>query len=134
MKLSRISGIRRVIHIPGPTTGAAGPHERAGEGNVNRLGLEMPDSGKPGNSRSLNRRELLKLSPLLAVGVFAIPRIRDSLLTAGVSFTDWASAKWFRRNHLAPTFDDREVAPLEKFYVNTYDVDDPEVEDRKSVV
>jgi DMSO/TMAO reductase YedYZ molybdopterin-dependent catalytic subunit len=117
-----------VIHIAGPTTGAAGPHERAGEGNVNPLGLEMPDSRKPGNSRSLNRRELLKLSPLLALGAFAIPRFRDPLLTEGVSFTDWASAKWFRRNHLAPTFDDREVAPLDKFYVNTYDVDDPEVD------
>ena len=95
---------------------------------MNPLESEMPDGPKTGNSRSLNRRELLKLSPLLAVGVFAIPRFRDPLLTAGVSFTDWASAKWFRRNHLAPIFANSEVTPLEKFYVNTYDVDDPEVD------
>src|SRR6266403_6329861 len=88
----------------------------------------MPDSLKPANSRSLARRELLKLSPLLVVGAFAIPRVRGPLLTAGVAVTGWASARWFRRNHLAPTFADSEVTPLEKFYVNTYDVDDPEVD------
>ena len=76
----------------------------------------------------MNRRELLKLSPLLALGAFAIPRLRDPLLTAGVGFTDWASAKWFRRDQLAPTFADSELTPLDKFYVNTYDVDDPEVD------
>lgn len=75
----------------------------------------------------MNRRELLKLSPLLLSGAFAVPRFRDPLLTAGVAFTDWASAGWFRRNHLAPTFADSELTPLEKFYVNTYDVDDPRV-------
>src|SRR5258708_37886114 len=88
----------------------------------------MPESPKPANSRSLNRRELLKLSPLLVVGAFAIPKVRDPLLREGVEFTDWASARWFRRNHLAPTFADSEVTPLEKFYVNTYDVDDPVVD------
>src|SRR6266404_2392884 len=88
----------------------------------------MPDSMKPANSRSLARRELLKLSHLLVVGAFAIPRVRGPLLTAGVAFTDWAPARWFRRNHLAPTFADSEVTPLEKFYVNTYDVDDPVVD------
>jgi DMSO/TMAO reductase YedYZ molybdopterin-dependent catalytic subunit len=128
MKLSRNSGIRRVIHIPGPVTGSRWRARTSRRGNVSPLESEMPDGPKPGNSRSLNRRELLKLSPLLAVGVFAIPRFRDPLLTAGVSFTDWASAKWFRRNHLAPIFANSEVSPLEKFYVNTYDVDDPEVD------
>lgn len=88
----------------------------------------MPDHLALAESKSLNRRELLKLSPLLAMGAFTIPRTREPLLAAGVGFTDWASAKWFRRNHLAPTFADREVTPLEKFYVNTYDVDDPEVD------
>ena len=78
--------------------------------------------------RSLSRRELLKLSPLLLGGVFAIPRLRDRLLTMGVAFTDSASARWFRPNHLAPTFADSELVPLDKFYVNTYDVDDPQVD------
>ena len=74
----------------------------------------VPDGNMPDNSKSLKpgtltRRELLKLSPLLAIGAFAIPRLRDPMLTAGVAFTDWASAKWFRRNHLAPTFADSEL-------------------------
>ena len=88
----------------------------------------MPDNLTSTTSRSLNRRELLKLSPLLVIGAFTIPRARERLLTAGVGFTDWASAKWFRRNHLAPTFAESGVTPLDKFYVNTYDVDDPGVD------
>src|SRR5579863_9924033 len=90
--------------------------------------LNMPKSSGSSRPGTLNRRELLKLSPLLLVGTLAIPRARDHLLTAGVAFTDWASAQWFRRNHLAPTFADSELTPLDKFYVNTYDVDDPEVD------
>jgi DMSO/TMAO reductase YedYZ molybdopterin-dependent catalytic subunit len=90
--------------------------------------LEIPNSSKSKTSKSFSWRELLKLSPLLVVDAFAIPRVRDHLLTAGVSFTDWASAKWFRRDHLAPTFADSKLAPMEKFYVNTYDVDDPDVD------
>jgi DMSO/TMAO reductase YedYZ molybdopterin-dependent catalytic subunit len=88
----------------------------------------MPNLLNRQKPRSLNRRELLKLSPLLVVGGFAIPKVREPLLAAGVNFTDWASAKWFRRDHLAPTFAVSELDPLEKFYVNTYDVDDPEVD------
>jgi DMSO/TMAO reductase YedYZ molybdopterin-dependent catalytic subunit len=34
----------------------------------------------------------------------------------------------FRRHHLATTFSDSQLTPLDKFYVNTYDVDDPEVD------
>jgi DMSO/TMAO reductase YedYZ molybdopterin-dependent catalytic subunit len=87
----------------------------------------MPENVKSTTAKSLSRRELLKLSPLLVMGAFTIPPVREPLLTAGVGFTDWASAKLFRRNHLAPTFADSEVTPLDKFYVNTYDVDDPGV-------
>jgi DMSO/TMAO reductase YedYZ molybdopterin-dependent catalytic subunit len=90
--------------------------------------VEHPDKPRLARSGSLNRRELLKLSPLLLVGAFAIPKSRDPLLRMGVAFTDWASEKWFRRNHLAPTFADNDLTPLDKFYVNTYDVDDPEVD------
>src|SRR5271156_5358702 len=88
----------------------------------------MPDNSKSSTPGTLTRRELLKLSPLLAIGAFAIPRLRDPLLTAGLAFTDWASSKWFRSNHMAPTFADSELTPLDKFYVNTYDVDDPGVD------
>ena len=85
----------------------------------------MPDNLKSSAPALLQRRELLKLSPLLVMGALTIPRVRQRLLTGGVGFTDWASAKWFRRKHLAPTFADSEVTPLDKFYVNTYDLDDP---------
>jgi DMSO/TMAO reductase YedYZ molybdopterin-dependent catalytic subunit len=74
------------------------------------------------------RRELLKLTPALALGAFAIPQLQKPLLKAGLGFSDWASSKLFREHHLAPTFADSDVAPLNKFYVNTYDVDDPGVD------
>jgi DMSO/TMAO reductase YedYZ molybdopterin-dependent catalytic subunit len=83
---------------------------------------------KDRKGRSLTRRELLRLSPLLALGAFAIPNLQLPLLKSGVKFTDWASSKWFRRTHLAPTFADSELTPLAKFYVNTYDVDDPGID------
>jgi DMSO/TMAO reductase YedYZ molybdopterin-dependent catalytic subunit len=78
--------------------------------------------------KSVNRRELLKLTPVLALGAFAIPKLQAPLLKAGLGFSDWASAALFRRGHLATTFDDSQVAPFEKFPVNDYDVDDPQVD------
>jgi DMSO/TMAO reductase YedYZ molybdopterin-dependent catalytic subunit len=76
----------------------------------------------------IRRREILKLSPVVLLGAFAIPTVQDSLLKAGLAFHDWASAKLFRRNHLAPTFSDAEVVPFEKFPINGYDVADPGVD------
>jgi DMSO/TMAO reductase YedYZ molybdopterin-dependent catalytic subunit len=78
--------------------------------------------------KRVTRRELLKLTPVAALGAFAIPSLQKPLLKAGLGFSDWASAKLFRTQHLAPTFDDSELTPFEKFPVNDYDVDDPEVE------
>ena len=84
--------------------------------------------------KSMNRRELLKLAPVLALGAFAIPHLREPLLKEGLAFSDWASARLFRQKHMATTFDDSEVAPLNKFYVNTYDVDDPGIDLAKWVL
>jgi DMSO/TMAO reductase YedYZ molybdopterin-dependent catalytic subunit len=75
----------------------------------------------------VSRRELLKVAPVLALGAFAIPSFQDALLKKGLGFSDWASARLFRRGHLAPTFDDAEVTPFEKFPINGYDVEDPGV-------
>ena len=75
----------------------------------------------------VSRRELLKVVPVLALGVFAIPRFQEGLLKKGLGFSDWASERLFRRGHLAPTFADAEVTPFEKFPINGYDVDDPGV-------
>ena len=73
------------------------------------------------------RRELLKVAPIIALGAFAIPPFQESLLKKGLSFSDWASARLFRRSHLAPTFNDGDLTPFEKFPINDYDVDDPGV-------
>jgi DMSO/TMAO reductase YedYZ molybdopterin-dependent catalytic subunit len=78
--------------------------------------------------RQIGRRELLKLTPVLALGTFAIPGLQESLLKRGLGFSDWASARLFRSGHLAPTFDNADLAPFEKFPINGYDVDDPGVD------
>ena len=78
--------------------------------------------------KSMNRRELFKLVPVVALGAFAIPKFQKPLLKAGLGFSDWASAKLFRKAHLAPTFSDSELTPFDKFPLNTYDVDDPGID------
>src|SRR5882762_7324266 len=74
------------------------------------------------------RRELLKLTPVLALGAFAVPKLQEPLLKAGLGFSDWASAKLFRVGHLAPTFADSDLTPFDKFPINGYDAEDPEVD------
>lgn len=78
--------------------------------------------------KSINRRELLKLAPVVALGAFAIPKLQAPLLKAGLGFSDWASARVFRSSHLAPTFAASDLTPFAKFPINDYDVDDPEVD------
>ena len=78
--------------------------------------------------KSMNRRELLKLAPVVALGAFAIPQLQKPLLEAGLGFSDWASARLFRSGHLATTFADSELTPFNKFPINGYDVDDPQVD------
>jgi DMSO/TMAO reductase YedYZ molybdopterin-dependent catalytic subunit len=78
--------------------------------------------------RQVSRRELLKLTPVLALGAFAIPSMQKTLLQKGLRFSDWSAARLFRQGHLAPTFADADVAPLAKFFVNDYDVDDPGID------
>ncbi len=76
----------------------------------------------------INRRELLKMVPLVAVGAFAIPKFRDPLLMEGLALSDWASAKLFGQQRLAPTFSNSRVARFEQFPYNYYDVADPGVD------
>ena len=42
--------------------------------------------------------------------------------------SDWISSKLFRTGHLATTFADAELTPPDKFPINGYDVEDPEVD------
>jgi DMSO/TMAO reductase YedYZ molybdopterin-dependent catalytic subunit len=76
----------------------------------------------------MNRRELLKLTPLVLLGAFAIPKFQHKLLEKGVALSDWASGVYFSKSRLARTFKDSEVVPFEKFPYNGYDVLDPEVD------
>ncbi len=78
--------------------------------------------------KRLNRRQLLKLAPVVALGVFAVPKLNEYLIGEGVRFSDWASGTLFRSRHLAPTFSASEVVPFSKFPYNGYDVTDPEVD------
>jgi len=72
-----------------------------------------------------SRRELLKMTPIIALGAFAIPPVQKSLLKKGLAFSDWASSLLYRRGHLAPIFSDSELTPFDRFPINDYDVDDP---------
>lgn len=74
------------------------------------------------------RRELLKLSPLLLLGSFAVPSWREPLLERGVAWSDRASELIFRRDHLAQSHPDADVVPIEQFPYNGYDVIEPEID------
>jgi len=80
-----------------------------------------------GGFTRMSRRELLKVAPVVLLGAFAIPGLQEPLLKKGLAFSDWVSARLFRQGHLAPTFDDAELTPFQKFPINDYDVDDPGV-------
>jgi DMSO/TMAO reductase YedYZ molybdopterin-dependent catalytic subunit len=75
----------------------------------------------------VSRRELLRVAPVLALGAFAIPGAQEWLLKKGLGFSDWASARFFRRGHVATTFADSDLTPFAKFPINGYDVADPGV-------
>jgi DMSO/TMAO reductase YedYZ molybdopterin-dependent catalytic subunit len=76
----------------------------------------------------MKRRELLRLTPLLALGVFAVPKLQEPLLKAGLRISDLASCEMFRSGLLARTFRDSELTPFNQFPINDYDVDDPGVD------
>ena len=97
----------------------------------------VPSSGPAGEPvrvvtasehKRINRRELLKLVPVLAVGAFAVDKFRQPLLDEGLRFSDWASGKLFGRSRLAQTLSDSDVVPFERFPYNFYDVVDPGVD------
>jgi DMSO/TMAO reductase YedYZ molybdopterin-dependent catalytic subunit len=83
---------------------------------------------KPEFNRGTTRRELLKLSPVLLLGAFAVPSLQESLLRRGVALSDAASAGLFRKTHLATVFPDKDVVAFDKFPYNYYDVVDPGVD------
>lgn len=76
----------------------------------------------------VTRRELLKLSPVLLLGGFAIPPVRSRLLNAGVAFSDAVAGATFRVGHYAETFADADVVPFERFPYNGYDALEPMID------
>src|SRR5262245_13238673 len=76
----------------------------------------------------MHRRELLKMAPLAAAGALLHPAGRDWALRSGLKLSDRVSELTFRSTALAPTFDDREVTPLDRYPINSYLADDPEVD------
>src|ERR1700686_4219118 len=75
-----------------------------------------------------SRRQLLKLAPVAALGVFAFPKVSDRLVAAGVRVRDWGAGALFRSRRDAQTFSYSDVVPFAKFPYNRYDVLDPEVD------
>jgi DMSO/TMAO reductase YedYZ molybdopterin-dependent catalytic subunit len=107
------------------------PERRTIEAGIDKAEIVKAETVRAGiDERSfarMSRRELMKVVPVLALGAFAIPGAQEFLLKKGLRFSDWASARLFRRTHLATTFSDSELTPFEKFPINDYDVDDPGV-------
>jgi DMSO/TMAO reductase YedYZ molybdopterin-dependent catalytic subunit len=108
---------------PAPPESPAHSHER----RVGPSGEEVREVTSRERKR-INRRELLKLVPVVALGAFAIPKVQDSLLMDGLNFSGWASGKLFGRHRLAQTFSNSEVVPFSRFPYNFYDVADPGVD------
>ena len=79
---------------------------QAGVRDAESLGKNMDSRIDSRKFKGSTRRELLKLAPVLAVGAFAIPKLQEPLLKAGLGFSDWASARLFRSGHVATTFAD----------------------------
>jgi DMSO/TMAO reductase YedYZ molybdopterin-dependent catalytic subunit len=95
--------------------------------SVGPAGEEVRRVG-PAERRRMNRRELLKLVPVMALGAFAVPKLREPLLNGGLHLSDWASGKLFGRTRLAQTFRDSDVVAFQRFPYNFYDVVDPRVD------
>src|SRR5215469_10997276 len=120
-----------------PTARTAGPFRRSREEERRRPWARRPGrkvvtpAGRVRHHTTTmppTRRALLKLAPVVALGAFAVPGLRDRLLTAGVGFSDWASEVTFRPAHLAPTYRDDEAVPLERFPYNGYDILEPTID------
>lgn len=106
-------------------------NEAAGQGadssSLALRGREVVRSVDPAKFSRISRRELLKVAPVLALGIFAVPKVQQALLKKGLGFSDWVSARLFRPRHHASTFADEDLTPFDQFPINDYDVDDPGV-------
>jgi DMSO/TMAO reductase YedYZ molybdopterin-dependent catalytic subunit len=74
------------------------------------------------------RRELLKMLPLAGAAALLSPAWRSSAIERGLALSDAASAWAFDPRLSAPTYRDAQVTPLDRFPLNSYLVDDPEID------
>jgi DMSO/TMAO reductase YedYZ molybdopterin-dependent catalytic subunit len=79
-------------------------------------------------ARRGTRRELLKMTPLAGAALMLSPYVRERTIQEGLALADRASAVAFGATRLAPVYADRDVTPLERYPLNAYLVDDPEVD------
>src|SRR5208282_920097 len=112
---------------PRQAESADGEAERKGDADRRQtVSARVGPSGEPvrdvsaSERQRINRRELLKLVPVVALGAFAIPMLQQPLLNEGLAFSDWASERLFRRHRLAQTFSNSQVAPFDRFPYNYY--------------
>ena len=75
--------------------------------------------------RRMTRREILGLAPLSLLAAMAVPDAREPILRAGLAATDRAGEWLFRPSQLAPTYDDADLTPFERFPVNSYSAFEP---------
>jgi DMSO/TMAO reductase YedYZ molybdopterin-dependent catalytic subunit len=68
------------------------------------------------------------MTPLAGAALLCDPRVRDWSLRTGLGLGDAASAAAFGPNRLARTYHASDVTPLDRFPLNSYLVDDPEVD------
>jgi len=77
-----------------------------------------------------SRRQLLKLAPLMGLAAcdYSAGPKTGSLLRSFQQFNDWFQSKVFDPNKLAPEYADDELTPENRFRVNGYDTDEPEID------
>lgn len=68
------------------------------------------------------------MTPLAAAGLLLNASARDRIVGGGQELADRISAVAFQPAHLAPVFADRDVTPFERYPLNSYLVDDPDVD------
>jgi DMSO/TMAO reductase YedYZ molybdopterin-dependent catalytic subunit len=74
------------------------------------------------------RRELLKMLPVAGAAVLLHPGWRSRLVAHGLALSDAISERTFNPRLSAPTFADDDVTPFDRFPLNSYLVDDPEID------
>jgi DMSO/TMAO reductase YedYZ molybdopterin-dependent catalytic subunit len=74
------------------------------------------------------RRELLKMLPVAGAVVLLHPSWRSRLVAHGLALSDAISERTFNARLSALTFADAEVTPFDRFPLNSYLVDDPEID------